>query len=234
MNDEALEDFVDEIEAEAAETEHQVVGEKRKDAPSAALQPSKKPKISDDQSKNIRPLRPDILNHLVLGINETIKCIERSIDDLKIRMLMLANVLNTTHHHPEPNHLLPTAPRTPSPSPPLPATRPNGLRTLLFILIPLQSVSPQSLVNPIPQYCATFNSLVYQYAQLTKITKSRIKEKDWGWEDIEEIRVVPTGRVELEMAEMVGLRRLACLGIHVRTSLPAPFESTPLTEHLPL
>jgi hypothetical protein len=34
----------------------------------------------------------------------------------------------------------------------------------------------------------------------------------------EEVRVVPLGKVEGEMAGMVGLRRLACLGVKVSES----------------
>jgi len=33
------------------------------------------------------------------------------------------------------------------------------------------------------------------------------------------VRVVPVGQVEEEMAAMVGLRRLACLGVRVGRSL---------------
>lgn len=186
--------------------EDAVVGEKRKDPPPATVQAAAK-KLKVTTSITSRPSAPAVLNHLVLGINETIKSLEHSIDDLKIRLFILADSLNATHRS---SNLLPTAPRSLSPPPSSSAESP-----LMWILIPLQSISPQSLVSPIPQYCATFNALVYQHDQLAKVARTRLKEGTWDMEPVEEVRVVPVGRAEVEMAEMVGLRRLACLGIRV-------------------
>jgi hypothetical protein len=166
------------------------------------------------------PFKPEILNHMVLGINETIKSLETAIDDLKLRLLMIADRLNGIHLKPTTN-LLPTAPqpeRSPSP-----ALAPTESSPPAFIIIPLQSISPQTLVSPIPQYCATYNSLVWQWGQLSRVAKTRIKEIELNeviGEAREEVRVVPLGRVEGEMAALVGLRRLACLAIRV-SSLPS-------------
>lgn len=103
---------------------------------------------------------------------------------------------------------IPTHMSIPEPSPPL------------FILIPLLSISPAALVSLVPQYCATYNSLVWQYSQLAKIVRTRTKPEDHkrvlGEVEREEVRVVPLGNVEAEMAAKVGLRRVACLGIKVR------------------
>ena len=198
----------------------EAVGEKRKDPPSPSVIPTRKLKPIMGESHNSRPERPQIMDHLVLGINETIKSLERSIDDLKLRLLILADALNAISR-PRPNNLLPTAPRSPSSSP-TSSPEPNTLAkssahsALVFILIPLQSISPQTLVSPIPQYCATFNSLVYQYLQLAKVASNRLKGSAWDNSPVEEVRVVPMGRTEVELAAMVGLRRLACFGLRVR------------------
>lgn len=169
------------------------------------------------------PLKPEILDHLVLGINETIKSLERAIDDLKLRLMMMVDRLDGINLKPGTN-LLPTAPRDSSPRSPSPEPTTGKSKEIsppAFVVIPLHSISPQSLVTPIPQYAATYNALVWQWGQLARIIKTRTKEADWVealGEDREEVRVVPLGRVEGELAAMVGLRRLACLTINV--SLP--------------
>jgi hypothetical protein len=165
------------------------------------------------------PAKPEILNHLVLGINETIKSLERAIDDLKFTLLRMGDALNGTlpgSNAAQPQtRFLPTAPAPQTPSPPTD----HAETPLEWIIIPLQSINPQTLVSPIPQYCATYNSLVYQHLQLGKAVRGRLKEADWNvmGEDRLEVRVVPLGSVEGELAAMVGLRRLACLGIRVST-----------------
>ena len=163
-----------------------------------------------------RPTPPDVLDHLVLGINETIKALERDIDDLKLRLMIMADTLSskTGSGSSSKSNLLPTAPRYPSPPP---AARPEAA-PLGWIIIPLSSISPQSLASPIPQYCATYNSLVYQWTQLKKVAHTRIKRGQWDeilGEEREEVRVVPLGNVEADLAGHVGLRRLACLGVRV-------------------
>jgi hypothetical protein len=165
------------------------------------------------------PVKPEILDHMVLGINETIKSLESAIDDLKLSLLQIADRSSGIHLKPN-STLLPTAPdnddRSPSPSPPPPEHEVSSPPAL--IIIPLQSISPQSLVSPIPQYAATYNSLVWQWGQLSRVAKSRLKESEWDsviGQEREEVRVVPLGRVEGEMAALVGLRRLACLAIRV-------------------
>ena len=162
------------------------------------------------------PVKPEILDHMVLGINETIKSLETAIDDLKLRLLMISDRISGVHLKPKSN-LLPTAPTDPERSP-SPDPTPLSASPAAFIVIPLQSISPQSLVSPIPQYAATYNSLVWQWGQLSRIAKTRVKGAEWEeaiGEDREEVRVVPLGRVEGEMAALVGLRRLACLAIRV-------------------
>lgn len=193
-------------------------------APVAATRPTTRP----EASSHPRPAKPISLDHLVLGINETIKTLERSIDDLKLRLMLIADALNAAHGPNLPkkpivagNSLLPTAPRDTEPNPSdKPASEVGSTNRdppLLFILIPLLSISPVSLVSPIPQYCATHNSLVWQWTQLSKIARARLKAEQHGviGKEREEVRVVPLGNVEAEMAAAVGLRRLACLGIRV-------------------
>ena len=168
---------------------------------------------------------PAILDHLVIGINETIKSLERAIDDLKFRMMIISDTLNGTLQSGRAalpvssNGLLPTAPEQ--------NISPASGTPLGFIVIPLLSISPQSLVTPIPQYCATYNALVHQWGQLKKVVETRLKKDDWGvlGEAREEVRVVPLGDVELELARMVGLRRAACIGIRVR-SFPSASADT--------
>ena len=163
----------------------------------------------------VPPQSPAILDHLVIGINETIKSLERAIDDLRFRMLIIADTLNGTLQPGREalpvtsNGLLPTAPTTSKELGP----------ALGFVIIPLLSVSPQSLVSPILQYCATYNALVYQWSQLKKNVETRLKRDQWGilGEAREEVRVVPLGDVEAELATMVGLRRAACIGVKVST-----------------
>jgi hypothetical protein len=231
-----------------------------------------------------RPPKPEILDHLVLGINETIKALERQTDDLRWQVMMMGDALAeqgskranrggkdrgevrkdglrgqdgmdgpTSHHRPE---LLPTAPLevdlnmsatstqvatltpVPSDSDPQalrsahtssnqhlisPTTRPTQpAPQLTWILLPLGSISPTKLVSPLPQYCATYNTLVYQHAHLAKICRARMspdQAEDVVGPPREEVRVVPLGKVETETAGMVGLRRLACLGVKVSERL---------------
>jgi hypothetical protein len=231
---------------------------KRASAPPIAARPAKKARkdaSEDTTSKNPQLTTPEILQHLVIGTNETIKELERNIDELKLRLMMIADRLNETQNKgkqkraaPRPEDLLPTAPLSPSssssPSPPpspqqihqaLPDPPGRGaqdssargvsahlakpkLSPIGWILIPLPSISPQSIVSPIPQYCATYNSLLYQWLQLKKVAEKRIPQTqlaDVLEESRDEIRVVPLGKVELEMSQMIGLRRVACLSIRV-------------------
>ncbi|RXK35501.1 hypothetical protein M231_07233 [Tremella mesenterica] len=178
------------------------------------------------------PARPEILQHLVLGINEMIKALEQQIHVLKMEMMMMAdrlalsNGLKSAQVTLPTQRFLPTAPDAPV----LPHTSPQledrtgdvllhkPPAALAFVIVPLPDINPPALVDPIPQYCATYNSLVYQHNHLSRIFKSRIKAADWGLVadgTKEEVRVVPLARVEGEMAALAGLRRLACLGIRV-------------------
>ncbi|WVR03423.1 hypothetical protein IAU60_000414 [Kwoniella sp. DSM 27419] len=228
------------------------VGEKRKSSGVPDQLKIKKPRTDlDEPRKGIRreelepgrPERAQILDHMVLGINEVIKALETQIDDLKLQLIMMGDALNG--QTPGQNgkgqgpmrkaDLIPTAPRSPSsspepePTPELKSERKDGpiasasvSAPLEYIVVPLLSINPPSLVTPIPQYCATYNALVYQHTQLARICKTRQKAGQLDsllGPDREECRVVPLGAVELEMAQLVGLRRLACLGI--RNTHPA-------------
>ncbi|ORX34594.1 hypothetical protein BD324DRAFT_604852 [Kockovaella imperatae] len=175
------------------------------------------------------PEAPDVLQHLIFGINETIKVLERSIDDLKLRLMLMADAINgnlqlaTTSLPLNSNGLLPTAPSDSSArTQGISMTESLGARLYppAFIIVPLLSISPQTLVSAIPQYCATYNALVYQWIQLGKIIETRMKkdQRTIIGEPREEIRVVALGDVELEIARMVGLRRVACTA--VRSSHP--------------
>ena len=210
-----------------------------------------KRKAEDDSGSTTvtaRPNPPAILDHLVLGINETIKALEKQIADIKMEMMIMADHLNSrTGKSPHPRsttnaslpdqRLLPTAPDPAEPTEPTkgeptagPATSVtvNGARPqrplenprpepVTWILIPLPQINPPALVAPIPQYCATYNSLVYQHTHLRKVFRARTSEKEWNTagDEKREVRVVPLGRVEEDMAVHAGLRRLACLGIRV-------------------
>ena len=184
------------------------------DEPSAAPEPdpTKRKRDASPKSSSERPRPPPILSHLVLGINETLKALEHQIATLKIRLMIMADALNG-QLGPK-STLLPTAP----PAMALASDPPDEPAPLGIIVVPLLSVSPQSLVSPIPQYCATYNALLHQHAQLAKAVRARLKDPETivGGQ-VKEVRVVPLGAVEKEIAAMVGLRRVASLGIRVRT-----------------
>ncbi|WVQ91329.1 hypothetical protein IAS59_005127 [Cryptococcus gattii] len=171
-----------------------------------------------------RPERPEILSHLVLGINEVIKSIEHQIGSLKTQIMIMGDALNGDQPgKPNASNFLPTAPRSPSPSNSDDEATEGQSQSVLspsapvnFIIIPLLSINPQSLVSPILQYCATYNAYVYQHTQLAKILRTRLKKSQWTdviGDEREEIAVVPLGAVEKDLADMVGLRRLACLAL---------------------
>ncbi|WWD22289.1 hypothetical protein CI109_106780 [Kwoniella shandongensis] len=247
-----IEDRSEDVSMTAGDDTATGAGTKRKSTtPSSKAEPiAKKQRTENGSNENTtkRPVKPESLSHLVLGINEVIKSLESQIDEIKLRLLVMADALApnpvTNGHatrsagHPAvaANGLLPTAPLSPNTSPePITVNQDQHHTTtsdtsntssssspLSFIVVPLLSINPQSLVYPIPSYCATYNALVYQHAQFAKIVKTRLKASEWedviGKEEREEVRVVPLGEVEKDMAQLVGLRRLACLG--VRTSHP--------------
>ncbi|WWC85595.1 uncharacterized protein L201_000459 [Kwoniella dendrophila CBS 6074] len=228
-------------------------GFKRSSSPSSTEPLAKKPRLISEQKEKAedkeeetemesvksRPVQPEMLSHMVLGINEVIKTLESQISDLRIRLCIIGEALNGKSNAGQgslkgvkqyQSHLLPTAPRSPSPEADIEEddyekgkiTDDNKKNPLEFIVVPLLSINPPSLVSPIPQYCATYNALIYQHQQLTKICKTRLKANEV--EGIigsqgEEVRVVPLGAVEKDIAELVGLRRVACLGL--RSSHPS-------------
>ncbi|WWC67052.1 uncharacterized protein I206_100959 [Kwoniella pini CBS 10737] len=208
--------------------EHSEVGKKRTSGPSPPEPATKRSRLEVDTAREIdRPLKPEILSHMVLGINEVLKTLESQISSLRMRLMIMGDALNgkitsTLIKSNQKSHLLPTAPRSPSSSPEPEEVKKsetnsqNDIKILEYIIVPLLSINPQSLVSPIPQYCATYNALVYQHQHLSKICRTRLKSsevEDVIGEAMEEVRVVPLGAVEKEITELVGLRRVACLGI---------------------
>ncbi|KAK4689092.1 ribonuclease P/MRP protein subunit POP3, partial [Tremellales sp. Uapishka_1] len=164
--------------------------------------------VDSDSESNARlakrsktaPTKPDILASLVLGINEVVKALESQIEALKIDIIELTDRLSVKS-----SNLLPTAPAHET-SPPLSSSPSSPIQ---FVVIPLTSINPQTMVASIPTYCATYNALVYQFNQLRKRDPKTVAEKG----EVEEVRVVPLGDVEAELAAMVGLRRLACMAV---------------------
>ncbi|WVQ81000.1 hypothetical protein IAT38_003107 [Cryptococcus sp. DSM 104549] len=185
---------------------------------------SKRKRGDEPAAPSSRPLKPEVLSHLVLGINEVVKALEQQTEELRVCLMIMGDVLSGREPAGglpvKPNHLLPTAPRSPSPAPSedeevAPETS-SSSSPLAYIVVPLLSINPPSLVSAIPAHCATYNAHVAQFNQLAKVVKSRVKQDLWSsiiGEEREEVRVVPLGAVEKELAEMVGLRRLACLAV---------------------
>jgi hypothetical protein len=203
----------------------------------------------------IRPTVPPLLDHLVFGINEVVKMLERQSDQLRIRIMELGDVLakqqaggkgktKDASNGAKNRELLPTAPtgnvsgnvtapetlstvHTDESSATAPAATSSRLSPLQYIIIPLGSINPPTLVSHIPPYAATHNTLVYQYNHMVRVARSRLSatcmkeavgsvgEEGADVKEEEEVRVVPLGRVEEELAQMAGLRRLACIGVRV-------------------
>lgn len=151
--------------------------------------------------------RPDVLDHLVLGLNETTKALERSIADLRLQMAILADALAAKTTTPR---FLPAGPTAATP-----ITSP-----LVFVVIPHTSVSPFSLIEDVATTIATHNTLLQQYSQLRMATNApQHSHLAHLASDIPEIRLVPLGRREAELAAAAGLRRLSSFA--VRASHPA-------------
>ncbi|TXT06042.1 hypothetical protein VHUM_03515 [Vanrija humicola] len=141
------------------------------------------------------PPVPDVLSHFVIGLNETIKSLEHSIDDLRFRIAVLSDVLQ--HNAPTEEAEATPAPRSAPPSP------------LAMVLVFNGSVSPQALIDPLPLYAATFNTLLRQHAELAKA---------YIGAEGPEIRIVPLGSREAEGSALFGLRRVSVFA--VRASHP--------------
>lgn len=162
-----------------------------------------------EQDEQKVPYRPEVLDHLVLGLNETTKELDRSIADLRLRMAVLADALGASSDTPR---FLPTAP---SPAVTTPEESP-----LVFLLVPHTSVSPFSLIEDLATTVATHNTLLRQHSQLRKATHApQFSHLAHLAKEIPEIRLVPLGRREEELAAAAGLRRLA--NFAVRASHPA-------------
>ncbi|KLT42190.1 hypothetical protein CC85DRAFT_285782 [Cutaneotrichosporon oleaginosum] len=160
------------------------------EAPSDEV-PGKEPPKDDNV-----PSRPEILDHLVLGLNETIRALETAISSLRLRMTLLAE-----GRDPASARFLPTEPgATPEPD----------AAGITYLLIPHTSVSPLALIDPLPTYCATYNTLLRQAYSLPNVKKGALGDA---------IRIVPLGKREPELALAAGLRRITSIG--VRASHPA-------------
>ncbi|KAL1409639.1 hypothetical protein Q8F55_003635 [Vanrija albida] len=164
---------------------------------------------------------PDILAHFIIGLNETIKGMEHSIDDLRFRLAILSDLLASKRSPADAPadglpRFLPTAAR--EEAEPAPWSTPAA--PLFMVLVFNGSVSPQALIDPLPLYAATYNTLLRQYATLAKAVRSRVPggDKYIGVEG-PEIRIVPLGSREAEGSALFGLRRVSVFAI--RTSHPA-------------
>ncbi|GMK54231.1 hypothetical protein CspeluHIS016_0108170 [Cutaneotrichosporon spelunceum] len=150
------------------------------------------PTETSETTQHKVPTPPAILDHLVLGLNETIRALETAITSLRLRMALLADGTGP--------RFLPTAPAGQEPE----------AAVITYLLVPHTSVSPLALVDPLPTYCATYNTLLRQASAIPNVKKGEFGR---------EIRVVPLGKREQELALATGLRRITSIG--VRASHPA-------------
>lgn len=154
-------------------------------------------------------VKPKELRDLTIGITEITKHLEAQTAALRLKIQSL--VPSTL-----PSHMLPTAPvREPSPelesaNPFLPTLANHS--PLRFVVCPLSDINPPTLVAHIPQYCATYNALVRQWMEVAKG-----KNVDPASAP-QEVTLVTTAKgSEKVIAELIGLRRVACLGVTVRS-----------------
>ncbi|BEI81363.1 hypothetical protein CcaverHIS002_0205230 [Cutaneotrichosporon cavernicola] len=146
----------------------------------------------EEKTQKEVPTPPEILDHLVLGLNETIRALEGAISALRMRMALLADS--------NPRFL-----------PAQPGAEPEAEAAgITYLLVPHTSVSPLALVDPLPTYCATYNTLLRQASTIPNVKKGMLGQ---------EIRIVPLGKREQELALAAGLRRITSIG--VRASHPA-------------
>lgn len=165
-------------------------------------------------------IRPDILDHLVLGLNEVIKALEQATRELEVQLIELADAIEGVPSMPR---FLPTEPTEPveavgkvsAPAAPL-----------SHVLVPHLSVSPLALVDPIPALCATYNTHVRQLRVLAKSAPANVSVPDSA-----EIRLVSLGKEEAEVAALAGLRRVACFA--VRKSHPQVGVLDELCKNIP-
>lgn len=149
-------------------------------------------------------IRPEILDHLVLGLNEVIKALEQATGQLEAQLIELADAIEG----------VPTLPRF-LPTEPTEATEVKAVgkaaapaAPLSHVLVPHLSVSPMALVDPIPALCATYNTHVRQLRVLAKSAPAGVPVPE-----VAEIRLVSLGREEAEVAALAGLRRVACFAV---------------------
>lgn len=186
-------------------------------------------------SEKLPPQRPSLLQHLVIGINEVIKALEKQKIQLEIEVDALI-------HGREPNMdlipagvdrhaLIPTASST---------TEANKEHTVLgrprtvplrAIFVCVHDVNPRELVDHLPTYVAAYNGLVqHSKSKLEQwcdsqstdgtdaLRRARAKFEDLGRGG--EIYVVPFAKgSEQVLAHAVGLRRISMLGVTVSCGL---------------
>jgi len=163
------------------------------------------------------PPHPELLSQLVFGLNETIKALEHGIADLKFRIMVMSDALQGKPVMPRAvaeSGLLPTAPSdTSAPEPAEPATPASPLA---YVLVSNLSVSPQSLIDPLPPYCATYNTHLDQYTRLAAEVHRRLpKPEAIAPPAGPQVRLVPIGKREAELSAMAGLRRVSTFAIRV-------------------
>jgi hypothetical protein len=202
------------------------------------------PESPRKQKRRERPTPPDFLLHLVIGINEVMKAMERQTADLASRIRELQNddkdllVVHGVDPMAEndkadglPSHLIPTAPPTGDLiedkeqasgsvskdrlTLPRSATR-TPLRT---IYVCLEDINPPHLVQAIPLYVTSYNSLVRQYRGLFNAKHRNTGKEASGAklpDSVMETLLVPLNAgSELELAKVMGLRRVATFGMTV-------------------
>lgn len=142
-------------------------------------------------------IRPDILDHLVLGLNEVIKTLELATKDLEMQLVALADSIEGVGPRFLPTEPTPKTSLTAQPSAPI-----------THVLVPHLSVSPLALVDPVLQLCATYNTHVRQLRLLSKQAKNATETPE-----LSEICLVSLGNEEAEVAALAGLRRVACFAV---------------------
>lgn len=164
-------------------------------------------------------IRPEILDHLVLGLNEVVKALEQATGQLEAQLIELADAIEGVPSLPR---FLPTEPtevkavgKVKAPAAPL-----------SHVLVPQLSVSPMALVDPIPALCATYNTHVRQLRVLAKSAPAGVTVSE-----VAEIRLVSLGREEPEVSALAGLRRVACFA--VRQSHPNACVLDGLCKNIP-
>ncbi|KAL7418985.1 hypothetical protein Q5752_006669 [Cryptotrichosporon argae] len=149
---------------------------------------------------------PEILAHLVIGLNETLKLVETATALVRLRSQVLHDALLAYT-----SGLLPAAR----------AAHENFAPGPAYVLVPHLSVSPAALVAPVLAVVATHNAVVFQHAHVVRAARARIPMRvaEMGEDEVGECKVVPMGDREVALAEAAGLRRVAA--VVIKASHPA-------------